>query len=67
MAAMLGVTGDQATAFDDPSLGNAGGSSAVQAVVVWYGAEDRLPDPELSLVHYLSNAKILPAFRIVKR
>ncbi len=45
MAAMLGVTGDQATAFDDPSLGNAGVSSAVQAVVVWYGAEDRLPDP----------------------
>jgi acetyl esterase/lipase len=65
MAAMLGVTGDQATAFDDPSLGNAGVSSAVQAVVVWYGAEDRLPDPELSLVHHLPKAKILPAFRIV--
>ena len=65
MAAMLGVTGDQATAFDDPSLGNAGVSSAVQAVVVWYGAEDRLPDPELSIVHYLSKAKILPPFRIV--
>jgi predicted esterase len=37
----------------------------VQAVVVWYGAEDRLPDPELSIVHYLSKAKILPPFRIV--
>ncbi len=65
MAAMLGVTGDQATAFDDPDLGNAGVSSAVQAVVVWYGAEDRLPDPELSIVHHLPKAKILPAFRIV--
>ncbi len=65
MAAMLGVTGDQATAFDDPGLGNAGVSSAVQAVVVWYGAEDRLPDPELRIVHYLPKARILPAFRIV--
>jgi acetyl esterase/lipase len=65
MAAMLGVTGDQATALDDPDLGNAGVSSAVQAVVVWYGAEDRLPDTELSIVHYLSRARILPAFRIV--
>jgi acetyl esterase/lipase len=65
MAAMLGVTGDQATAFDDSSLGNAGVSSAVQAVVVWYGAEDRLPDPELNIAHYLPKAKVLPAFRIV--
>jgi acetyl esterase/lipase len=65
MAAMLGVTGDQATAFDDPSLGNADVSSAVQAVVVWYGAEDRLPDPELNVAHYLSKAKVLPVFRIV--
>lgn len=65
MAAMLGVTGDQPTAFDDPGLGNAGVSSAVQAVVVWYGAEDRLPDPELSIFHYLPKARILPAFRIV--
>ncbi len=65
MAAMLGVTGDQATVFDDPSLGNAGVSSAVQAVVVWYGAEDRLPDPELSIVHYLPTARMLPPFRIV--
>ena len=65
MAAILGVTGDQATIFDDPSLGNAGVSSAVQAVVVWYGAEDRLPGPTLSIVHYLPNAKVLPPFRIV--
>jgi acetyl esterase/lipase len=65
MAALLGVTGDQPTPFDDPSLGNVGVSSAVQAVVVWYGAEDRLPGPDLSIIHYLSTAKNLPAFRIV--
>ena len=65
MAAMLGVTGDQPSPFDDPSLGNVGVSSAVQAVVVWYGAEDRLPGADLSIVHYLPTAKSLPAFRIV--
>ena len=65
LAAMLGVTGDQATDFDDPGLGNADVSSAVQAVVVWYGAEDRLSSPELSIVRYLSTARSLPAFRIV--
>jgi predicted esterase len=43
-------------------LGNADISSAVQAVVVWYGAEDRLPDPELRIVHYLPTAKKLPPF-----
>ncbi len=64
MAAMLGTTGDQPTIFDDPSLGNADVSSAVQAVVVWYGAEDRLPDPELSIVRYLTTARNLPAFMI---
>ena len=64
-AAMLGVTGDQATAFDDPSLGNADVSSAVQAVVVWYGAEDRLPDPALTIADYIRKARVLPAFRIV--
>jgi len=36
-AVMLGVTGDQATVFDDASLGNPVVSSAVQAVVDWYG------------------------------
>jgi acetyl esterase/lipase len=40
MVAMLGVTGDQATAFDDNSLGNPGVSSAVAAVVDWYGPTD---------------------------
>jgi acetyl esterase/lipase len=40
MASMLGVTGDQATIFDDDSLGNAEQSDAVQAVVSWYGPVD---------------------------
>jgi len=65
MAAMLGVTGDRATTLDDPSFGNAGVSSAVQAVVVWYGAEDRLPGPELSIARHAAKARVLPAFRIV--
>jgi acetyl esterase/lipase len=40
MAVMLGVTGDQTTVFDDDSLGNPGVSSAVAAVVDWYGPVD---------------------------
>ncbi|HEX6888460.1 MAG TPA: alpha/beta hydrolase [Candidatus Nanopelagicales bacterium] len=40
MATMLGVTGDQATIFDDDSLGNAEQSDAVQAVVSWFGPVD---------------------------
>jgi len=64
MAAMLGATGDQPTVFDDPSLASVEISSAVQAVVVWYGAEDRLPGPELSVAHYLPTAKKLPPFLI---
>jgi acetyl esterase/lipase len=64
MAAIIGVTGDQSTIFDDSTLGNADVSSAVQACVVWYGAEDRLP-AELSIATYLPSAKVLPAFRIV--
>jgi len=39
---LLGTTGDQATVLDDPSLGNSGVSSAVQAVVDWYGPTDFL-------------------------
>lgn len=39
-AVMLGVTGDQPTVFDDDALGHAGVSSAVQAVVDWYGPVD---------------------------
>lgn len=40
LASMLGVTGDQATVFDDPTLGNADVSSALQAVVSWFGPTD---------------------------
>jgi acetyl esterase/lipase len=61
---MLGATGDQRTVFDAPALGNATTSSAVQAVVVWFGAEDRLAGPELSIAGHLSGAAVLPAFMI---
>jgi acetyl esterase/lipase len=38
IVSMLGATADQAAeTFDDPTLGNAGVSSAVQAVVDWFG------------------------------
>jgi acetyl esterase/lipase len=37
-AIMLAVTADQHTIFDDATLGNPNVSSAVQAVVDWYGA-----------------------------
>lgn len=40
LASMLGVTGNQETVFDDPELGNADVSSAVQAVVSWFGPTD---------------------------
>jgi acetyl esterase/lipase len=40
LASMLGATGDQETLFDDPALGNAEQSSAVQAVVSWFGPSD---------------------------
>jgi acetyl esterase/lipase len=63
MAAMLGATGDQPTLFDDPALGHPAVSSAVQAVVVWFGAEDRLP-PDLTIARYLRHAKSLPPFLI---
>lgn len=39
IAAMLGTTGDGAP-FDDASLGNAGVSNRVQAVVDWFGPTD---------------------------
>lgn len=40
LAAMAGVTGSQTTRFDDPSLGNSSTSSAVAAVIDWYGPSD---------------------------
>ena len=42
LVAMIGATGDQETMLDDPSLGNAGVSSAVQAVVDFFGPTDFL-------------------------
>jgi acetyl esterase/lipase len=42
LAVMLGVTGDQRTVFDAPVLGYPTTSSAVQAVVDWYGPADFL-------------------------
>ena len=65
MAAILGVTGDQPSMMDDPSFGNAHVSAAVQAVIVWYGAEDRLPPGGLRIDNYRPTAKTLPPFRIV--
>jgi acetyl esterase/lipase len=65
MAAMLGVTGDQATKFDDPASPYAGTSSAVQAVVVWYGAVDAdFLSPDIRMVHYIATANKFPAFLI---
>lgn len=64
LAAMAGVTGDQSTEFDGAAPGASATSSAVQAVVVWYGAEDRLPE-KLSIGYYAARAHQLPAFRIV--
>jgi acetyl esterase/lipase len=48
MAAMLEVTGHQPTVFDDPALGNADVSSAVQAAVIWYGAIEMDSHPRKS-------------------
>ncbi len=42
LVSLLGTTGDQDTVLDDPSLGNPGVSSAVQAVVSWFGPTDFL-------------------------
>ena len=64
MAAILGVTGDQATIFDDPTLRNESTSSSVQAVVVWFGAEDRLPGDNFQIAHYIPRAKKIPPFSI---
>jgi acetyl esterase/lipase len=42
LVSLIGTTGDQATVLDDPELGNADVSSAVQAVIHWYGPTDFL-------------------------
>ena len=48
LVSLLGTTGDQATVLDDPALGNVGVSSAVQAVVHWYGPTDFLQMDSMS-------------------
>jgi hypothetical protein len=48
---MLGVTGGVASGLDDPTLGNAGVSSAVRAVVDLYGPSDfKAMDPQAAQV-----------------
>jgi acetyl esterase/lipase len=61
IAVLLGVTGDQTTHLDDPALGNAGTSSAVEAVVDWYGPMIGLVDSPMS---YIATAGTLPPFMI---
>jgi acetyl esterase/lipase len=62
MAVMMGVTGDQGTVYDDPSLGNGSVSSAVQAVVDWYGPMG-LPDNPIT---HVATARSLPPFMIAQ-
>jgi acetyl esterase/lipase len=50
-AIMLGVTGDQSTVFDDDSLGNPGISTAVVAVVEWYGPVDFATQDSQQVAH----------------
>lgn len=72
-AIMLALTADRHTVFDDPALGNPGVSSAVQAVVDWYGAAevDDLPGRHTAAEDpytYLRTAKrrSLPPFHIAQ-
>jgi acetyl esterase/lipase len=70
-AIILGVTAGRPTIFDDPRLGNAGVSAAVQAVVDDFGASE-LPDMPGPYVAgedpfpYIASAKpgSIPPFRI---
>jgi acetyl esterase/lipase len=62
MAVMMGMTGDQKTIYDDPSLGNDSVSSAVQAVVDWYGPMG-LPDNPIT---HIATARSLPPFMIAQ-
>lgn len=68
-AVMLALTADRRTVFDDPALGNAGVSSAVQAVVDWFGAAELsdLPgkhDPARDPATYIASGRTLPPFLI---
>jgi acetyl esterase/lipase len=66
---MLGVTGGQQTKFDDPALGNPTVSSAVQAVVDWFGPTDAesmpgKPGAADSPYTYIVAGRSLPPFQI---
>jgi acetyl esterase/lipase len=70
-ALILAVTAGRHTIFDDPRLGNAGVSAAVQAVVEDFGASelDDLPGPYVAGENpfpYIASAKrgSIPPFRI---
>ncbi len=64
LGAMLGVTGNRPSTFDDPSLSDLNIPSGVQAVIIWFGAEDRMPR-KLSLDYQISKSKKFPPFLIV--
>jgi acetyl esterase/lipase len=63
IAAMLAMTGDHPTIFDDPALGNPDVSGAVQAAVIWYGAIEAA-DPEMQFSRNIGEATLIPPFLI---
>lgn len=70
-AIMLGLTADQHTVFDNPALGNPTVSTAVQAVVDWYGAADLsdLPGnngPAENPFTYITPGRKVPPFLIAQ-
>lgn len=64
LAAMLGITGQEWSDFDTAEQMLADVSSAVQVVVVWFGAESRMPG-ELELKYQIEQSSQLPPFLIV--
>jgi len=65
LAAMLGVTDSRSISNYDEELSDINSSSAIKAVIVWYGAEDRMPGKKLSLEYQVGQSKYLPPFLIV--
>jgi len=68
---MLGVTGGQATEFDDPALADVGIPAGVQAVVDWFGPTDaaNLPGkvgPAALPYTYIKPGRPLPPFLIAQ-
>ena len=63
LAAMLAITGNRESIFDDASLADLNISSEVQAAIVWFGAEDRMPN-ELNLHNQIDKSKDIPPFLI---